>query len=201
MMSTAASASTAADPFTYAYVTPASCAKAGCNRPHLVLKDLAEQVGRAWEGERAGKNLRDAIRSEVVFGRTLKGTKKVPASGEIRSNQPQPSRKDFRRHPRALGSTTISLASLSTGRNDHYWHLGDPDIMSVKRLLIREIPANLSLGQDCAICLNNAHDTRDPDEVYCRETVCPHSFHLSCIRDVRCAPIDLPHLCTFRSHF
>ena len=168
----------------YIHATPVACRKAGCSRAHLVLKDLAASVERSWEGARPGLNLRNAIRSEIVFGRTVKGTKNVPRCTEIRANRPDADRKDHRNANGIRPPTSATLASLSTGRKEHYWHPGDPDIMAIKRLLIAEISADSDLGQDCAICLGRAvHDTRDANEVYVREEICQHSFHRSCIRE------------------
>jgi hypothetical protein len=62
------------------------------------------------------------------------------------------------------------------------WHPGDPDIAAVKRLLIAEIPADPSLGQDCAICLGSWSDTNDLGTIYCKPRVCPHTYHKACIR-------------------
>mmetsp|Transcript_13184 Transcript_13184/g.33784 ORF Transcript_13184/g.33784 Transcript_13184/m.33784 type:complete len:385 (+) Transcript_13184:34-1188(+) len=169
--------------FTYDYPTPMACTKAGCTKSHLVLKDLAISVGRAWEGSRPGKVLRDVIRSEIVFGRSLKGTRNVPCAREIATNVQGSgkSRKYFRRVKHIPSTRAPALASLATGRDFHYWHPGDPDIMAIKRLLISEIPANAALGQDCAICMGNVHDTNDADEVYCADGICPHKFHRTCI--------------------
>ena len=168
----------------YRHATPVTCRKAGCSSAHLVLKDLAASVERSWTGDRPGLNLRNAIRSEIVFGRTIKGTKNVPRLSEIKANRPDSDRKDHRNANGIRSRTSATLASLSTGRTEHYWHPGDPDIMAIKRLLIAEIPADPALGQDCAICLGRAvHDTRDANEVYVRDEICPHAFHRSCIRE------------------
>ena len=169
----------------YNHPTPQSCAKAGCTHPHLSLRDLAASVGRAWKGDRAGKNLRDRIRSEVIYGRSIKGTAEVPSAAEIASNSPGKDRKDFRKvkNTSSPGISRPTLASLATKRLKHYWHPGDPDILAVKRLLIAEIPADPHLGQDCAICLGSVFDTNNVDEVYGRDEVCRHAFHLSCIKD------------------
>lgn len=168
----------------YRHATPVACSKAGCNSAHLVLKDLAASVERSWTGDRPGLNLRNAIRSEIVFGRTIKGTKNVPRLAEIKANRPDSDRRDHRNANGIRSPTSATLASLATGRTEHYWHPGDPDIMAIRRLLIAEIPADPALGQDCAICLGRAvHDTRDANEVYVRDEICPHAFHRSCIRE------------------
>ena len=176
-------------PFQYDHPTVEACQRSGCTREHLVLRDVAALVGRAWEGPRPGRNLRNVIRSEIVFGRSLKGTRNVPCVNERATNSPildsgKP-RVDYRRvRTVPLDGASPTLRSLVTERVDHFWHAGDPDIVAIKRLLITEIPANASLGQDCAICLgSHVHDTHDADEVYCREEVCPHNFHATCIMD------------------
>ena len=111
--------------FAYEHATPDACRKAGCTRGHLVLKELAESIGRGWVGDRKGLNLRDRIRPCVVIGRSIKGSIKVPDAQEIARNRANSDRKDLRRD-KTVGSESITLASLSTKRKEWYWHAGDP---------------------------------------------------------------------------
>lgn len=172
-----------AEVFTYEHATVKACQKAGCTRSHLVLKDLAESIGRGWIGDRKGLNLRDPMRAAVVIGRVIKGTCNVPDEIEIERNQAHGRRKDTRRN-KIVGSESTRLSSLSTARKEWYWHAGDPDVLAIKRLLISEVPADPNLGQECAICLaSRVHDTRDADAIYCREDICIHAFHRTCIEE------------------
>lgn len=171
------------DLFTYEHATVKGCIDSGCTRGHLKLKDLAESIGRGWIGDRKGLNLRDRIRPAVVIGRVIKGTRSVPSAEECVRNAADRKRKDLRKDM-AVGCASRTLASLSTGRVDWYWHIGDPDVLVIKRLLIAEIPADPALGQDCTICLgSNVLDTQNVEDVYWREDVCQHAFHKTCIMD------------------
>jgi hypothetical protein len=86
-----------------------------------VLKDIAASVGRAWEGGRPGLNRRDAIRSEVRYGRALKGTRHVPSEAEARTDRAEGKKGDTRKRKSVpIQISDVTLASLRTGRSEYY---------------------------------------------------------------------------------